>query len=59
MNNECINIRYEIMDGMLVVTGIYGEKEFVVPEAYRYAVAAYMSEENSKRKYCLINGNKR
>lgn len=54
MNNECINIRYEIMDGMLVATGIYGEKGFVVPEAYRYAVAAYMSEENSKRKYSSL-----
>ena len=54
MENECINICYEIVDGMLVVTGTYGEKGFVVPEAYRYAVASYLTGENSKHKYSSL-----
>ena len=42
-------------DGILVLNGSYGENAFVVPEAYRYAVADYLNDENARHKYTALS----
>ena len=52
---EAYRMAFEISEeGILVLTGSYGENAFVVPEAYRYAVADYLNKENTKHKYCSM-----
>ena len=41
-------------DGILTLKGTFGDNAFVVPEEYRYAVADYINDENSKRKYAAL-----
>ena len=54
--NESFRLSFNISnDGILILKGTYGENAFVVPEAYRYAVADYINDENAKHKYGALS----
>lgn len=54
--SESFRLSFNISnDGILVLKGTYGENAFVVPEAYRYAVADYLNDENANNKYGALS----